>query len=246
MRRRQIIAITLGMALACNLSMMANSANAAVSPRTSQASNSNSTIKKAISDKEAAQMASKALKDFIGKETSFFKNPVVTRYSAKEAIKDMQAMEVSKEDRKVNTENTKKHIANVINITFSPTNKSLHGRNLVVINEETREIVYVTAFYNNDEKLNVKTDDSKVKSAISDFLKKNGKSLSNKTVKVQKTSVYGQFEVICQLSDGREASIFMNAKSYEVIGYKVNYNKFIKLPSRVKEEKKNFKDLLIK
>jgi hypothetical protein len=204
--------------------------------------------KGAISDEEAIQMATKALKDYMGKDANFFAEAKITKTDASDFRKGMEVFQegFSKEDAKVNTENAEKHIANVINVVFTPADQSNKGRNLVTINEETGELVTVAALYNFDEKLNEEIDDSKVKEAALNFFKQLGKNILGDTIQVRKTMKYGMVEVLFQLDDGREASISINAKDYSVINYRVNYNNFTTLPSAEQEQKENFKELQIR
>jgi hypothetical protein len=223
-----------------------NSANATknkIVKVASQKSDSNLSVGN-ISDEEAIKMATQAMKDYMGKDASFFAGTKITRSSdgvGWENIKDSG----QKEDAQAIAENAKKHMAKVIDVAFTPADNSIKfAQSHVLINEETGKLVGITALTNVDKNVAGVIDDTKLRTVTENFTKLIGKNIQEDSIRVQKMNKKGIFYVLFKLEDGTEASVLINSKDYSVVQYGENYNHLIILPSIEKfQNGDNFKKL---
>jgi hypothetical protein len=197
-----------------------------------------------ISDEEAVKMATQAMKDYMGKDASFFAGTKITRSSDGTGWENI-ADSGQKEDAQAIAENAKKHMAKVIDVVFTPADNSItFALCHVLINEETGKIVGISAFTNVDKNVADVMDDSKLQAATVIFVKLMGKDIQENSIRVQKMNKKGIFHVLFNLKDGTEATILINSKDYSVALYSENYNHFITLPSIKRfENGENFRKL---
>lgn len=200
-----------------------------------------------ISDEEAVKLAVKVMKDYMGLDANSFGEAHITRTNAQEDFKFFMDL-YPKEDAAVLKENAQKHTANVINVQFIPAanlKKPMAATNNIVIDEETGEIVTLMASGSSiDGSLKV-IDDAKVQSSVINFFAKLGKNVQPETIKVTKTANSGTIRALCDLEDGRDVWMTLNLKDYAVLGYEINYDRLITLPSVQKDYDENFRDLQV-
>ncbi|WP_270563233.1 hypothetical protein [Clostridium beijerinckii] len=207
-----------------------------------------------ISDEEAVQIATKAIKDYIGLDANSFGQAFITKGDVKGDY------EYSKEDAAVLEENSKKHTDNIINVQFIPVddlkvfeaaqNDEEIGdlkvcaptQDLVRIDGETGEILFVSAFNNLDQDLKVEINDSKIKETTLNFFEKIGINIEYNTIRVGKDINHGSIEVLCNLQDGRVVELKLNIKDYSVMSYELNDKSLTVL----KDHKENFRALQVK
>ncbi|ATF11228.1 hypothetical protein A616_04190 [Brevibacillus brevis X23] len=201
-----------------------------------------------ISDEEAVQMATKALKDYMGLDAKSFGEARVKRTNNQENFKFFMDL-VSKEDAAVLKENAKKDTANVIIVQFvraEDLNQPMPASNHIVINEKTGEIVSLTAFTDEDRSSETTINDAKVKSAVINFFDKQQKKVKENTLKVKKTVYSGTTHVLCDLEDGRDVEMSISLKNYSVYSYEINFDRLIPLPSQEKDYRENYRELKVK
>ncbi|EGW41584.1 hypothetical protein [Desulfosporosinus sp. OT] len=201
-----------------------------------------------ISDEEAVNIAAKAMKDYMGLDANSFGEAHITRTNAQDDFKFFMDL-YPKEDAAVLKENAQKHTANVINVQFIPAanlKEPMPASNSIVINEETGEIVTLMASKNIDGSFKAVIDDAKVQTAVINFFGKLGKNVQCNTIKVTKTANFGTIRAFCDLEDGRDVWMTLNLKDYSVLGYEINYDRLITLPSVQKDYDENFRELQVK
>lgn len=158
-----------------------------------QKANKNNKVKGTISDEKAVQMATKAIKDYMGIDASYFSQTKIDRQkneSSEKGLDDKKKQEIIDGEKaflKVHPEKAKdsqaviekvmemtKHEDDMITVSFTRAD-GISGTNFVDIDETTGEIVNVTAVNNLNSNSACKVDNTKVKNAALDFLKKTGK-----------------------------------------------------------------------
>lgn len=154
-----------------------------------------------ISNEKAVLMASKAMKDYMGLDASFYSQTRVER-------------------------NNHKDNTVTINVVFIPADGT-NGSNFVSIDETTGKIINVTAINNLNPNSSGKVDDAKVKEASINFLKKIGKDadvdLNSIEIKNNNGALSGVFfqlkDQSQKIKGGARIGLEVSLQNYTVMHY---------------------------
>ncbi|MGG7177575.1 hypothetical protein ACQPU1_08290 [Clostridium paraputrificum] len=196
-----------------------------------------------ISDEEAINIATEAMKNYMGKDASFFSETSINRFNNSRTIevtvdgekymvkeKDAKWIELLLNEKDIEgAKNAAKYASeakpNIISVSFLP--KTFNDRftaNCVDINADTREILSVSAM-NQLEKFNSQPDKNKIKDSTINFFNKIDKKIDENSIFIKNDIDYdfGRMFVELNLSDGDKVSIVIDLKDYSVIQYRFEY-----------------------
>lgn len=203
-----------------------------------------------ISNEQAVKMAYKAVKDYMGKDASFYSGTHVCRPEDEEkenevfekkfpkevAIADAAKKKFEAEHPEIAQiiEENKAEVRNnpIITVWLIPAkyNQDKACSNFVDINERTGEIVNVTSINDMSKSTDGQINDDKVKEATLKFMQNIGKQIDSKTLSINNDN--GNLsQVSFTLKDGRKAGVEVNLEDYTVVHYQVEYMNIKPLPS---------------
>ncbi|MGL4107633.1 hypothetical protein [Clostridium sp. LP20] len=196
-----------------------------------------------ISDEEAINIATEAMKIYMGKDASFFSETSINRINNSRTVevtvdgekymvkeKDAKWIELLLNEKDIEgAKNAAQYASeakpNIISVSFRPkTSNDRFTANYVDINADNREILDITAM-NQLEKFNSQPDKNKIKDATINFFNKIDKKIDENSIFIKNEIDYdfGRMFVELKLSDGNKVSIVIDLKDYSVIQYKVEY-----------------------
>ncbi|URZ00374.1 hypothetical protein [Clostridium felsineum] len=217
----------------------AGTKNVVVAAENSKANKSNYSLNNTVSDEKAIQIATKAMKDYANVDVSKLSGTQISRTEAKEYDKMKQSAEYlmkkyANNERMINKEKdeleTAEHSDYIVNVDFNT--NSNYGTYFVQIDENTGEVVNVTAISEEDLMSLYKVDNTKIKNAAISYLQKIGKvsevelnsiSITNNNsivavdFKVRNKSKYGKWDTI---------TLEINTKDYGVVHYQDYTNSY--------------------
>jgi uncharacterized protein YxeA len=142
----------------------AGTKNVVVTENNAQANKSNTASTNGIiSDEKATQIATKAMKDYMGLDASYFSRTTIHRAENQYDEKMKMQSEIEK------------HQDNTVIVWFERADHNTDCSNFVEIDEKTGKITNVTAINDLDPNSYGKINDAKVKEVAIDYMKKMGK-----------------------------------------------------------------------
>ncbi|URZ06990.1 hypothetical protein [Clostridium felsineum] len=217
----------------------AGTKNVVVAAENSKANKSNYSLNNTVSDEKAIQIATKAMKDYANVDVSRLSGTEISRTEAKEYNKMKQSAEnymkkYANDEKKLNSGREQlewsEHSDYTVSVDFNT--NSNDGTYFVQIDENTGEVVNVTAISREDLNVQYKADDTKTKNAAISYIQKidkesevelnsisitNNNSLVAVDFKVRNKSKYGKWDTI---------TLEINAKDYGVVHYQDYTNSY--------------------
>ncbi|MCR3759224.1 hypothetical protein KYB31_09505 [Clostridium felsineum] len=184
----------------------AGTKNVVVAAENSKANKSNYSLNNTVSDEKAIQIATKAMKDYANVDVSRLSGTEISRTEAKEYNKMKQSAEnymkkYANDEKKLNSGREQlewsEHSDYTVSVDFNT--NSNDGTYFVQIDENTGEVINVTAISREDLNVQYKADDIKVKNAAISYLQEIGKAsyvdLNSISIKNNNNLAYVSFKV---------------------------------------------------